>query len=106
LGEVPDRSIGNTCSFPSFGCTNRPERGTTGGMRFRGGLIIGFAIGYYLGSKAGRERYEQIRRWLEDARQSVPVEKAQAAVELGLERIRQQTESVTGASPNGPGASS
>ena len=75
-------------------------------MRFRVGLLAGFAIGYYLGSKAGRERYEQIRRWLDDARQSGPVEKAQAAVELGLERIRQQAESVTGASPNGPGASS
>jgi len=75
-------------------------------MRFRVGLLAGFAIGYYLGSKAGRERYEQIRRWLDDARQSGPVEKAQAAVELGLERIRQQAESVTGTSPNGPGASS
>lgn len=75
-------------------------------MRFRLGFLVGSAIGYYFGSKAGRERYEQIRRWLEDARQSGPVEKAQAAVELGLERIRQQTEAVTGASPNGPGASS
>jgi hypothetical protein len=75
-------------------------------MRFRLGFLLGFAVGYYFGSKAGRERYEQIRRWLEDARQSGPVEKAQAAVELGLERIRQQTEAVTGASPNGPGASS
>ena len=75
-------------------------------MRFRVGLLAGFAAGYYLGSKAGRERYEQIRRWIDDARQSRPVEKAQAAVELGLERVRQQSESVTGASPNGPGASS
>jgi hypothetical protein len=75
-------------------------------MRFRLGLLVGFGVGYYFGSKAGRERYEQIRRWLEDARQSGPLEKAQAAVELGLERIRQQTEAVTGASPNGPGASS
>jgi hypothetical protein len=75
-------------------------------MRFRLGLAIGFAVGYYFGAKAGRERYEQIRRWLEDARQSAPVEKAQAAVELGLERVRQQTEAVTGSSPNGPGASS
>jgi hypothetical protein len=77
-----------------------------GGMRFRVGLVAGFAIGYYLGAKAGRERFEQIQRWLDDAKQSRPVEKAQAAVELGLERIRQQTEAVTGASPNGPGASS
>lgn len=29
-------------------------------MRFRLGLIIGFAVGYVLGAKAGRERYEQI----------------------------------------------
>jgi hypothetical protein len=29
-------------------------------MRFRLGLIIGFAIGYFFGAKAGRERYEQI----------------------------------------------
>jgi hypothetical protein len=76
------------------------------GMRFRVGLLAGFAAGYYLGSKAGRERYEQIRRWIDDARQSRPVEKAQAAVELGLERVRKPSEAVTGASTNGPGASS
>lgn len=73
-------------------------------MRFRVGLIAGLAVGYYLGTKAGRERYEQIRRWIDDARQSRPVEKAQAAVELGLERVRQQSEAVSAGSPNGPGA--
>lgn len=26
-------------------------------------LLIGAAIGYVLGSRAGRERYEQIKRW-------------------------------------------
>lgn len=31
-------------------------------MRFRAGLIIGGAAGYVLGSRAGRERYEQIAR--------------------------------------------
>lgn len=31
---------------------------------FRKGVVVGFAIGYVKGSKAGRERYEQInRRW-------------------------------------------
>jgi len=79
--------------------------GYTSCMRFRVGLLAGFAVGYYLGSKAGRERYEQIRRWIDDARQSRPIEKAQAAVELGLERVRQQSEAAS-ASPNGPGASS
>ncbi|MGI8426637.1 MAG: hypothetical protein ACR2FO_05600 [Actinomycetota bacterium] len=29
---------------------------------FRKGMIIGFGIGYVKGSKAGRERYEQIRK--------------------------------------------
>jgi hypothetical protein len=70
------------------------------------GLLAGLAVGYYLGTKAGRERYEQIRRWLDDARESRPFEKAQAAVELGLERVREQREAVTGASTNGPGAPS
>jgi hypothetical protein len=30
-------------------------------MRFRAGLIAGFAAGYVLGARAGRERYEQIK---------------------------------------------
>ena len=51
---------------------------------------------YYFGSKAGRLRYEQIQRWLAEARQSGPVEKVQAAVEARLERMRQQTEALTG----------
>jgi len=87
-------------------CTKSGARGTNLDMRFRVGLFAGLAIGYYLGTKAGRERYEQIRRWIDDARQSPPVEKAQAAVELGLERVRQKSEAVAGASPNGPGGAS
>jgi hypothetical protein len=86
-------------------CASGCARGTKLDMRFRVGLLAGFTVGYYLGSKAGRERYEQIRRWIEDARRSRPAEKAQAAVELGLERVRQKSEAVTG-STNGPGASS
>jgi len=29
-------------------------------MRFRAGLIVGGAVGYVLGARAGRQRYEQI----------------------------------------------
>ncbi len=32
-------------------------------MSTKTGLIIGFGVGYVLGAKAGRERYEQIRSW-------------------------------------------
>ena len=34
------------------------------------GAIVGFAAGYYLGAKAGRERYEQINSWIDQARNS------------------------------------
>ncbi|MFB7894353.1 hypothetical protein ACFC1I_19280 [Microbacterium sp. NPDC056044] len=34
-------------------------------MRGKAGLVIGLAIGYVLGTRAGRERYEQIKKqWL------------------------------------------
>jgi hypothetical protein len=32
-------------------------------MRFRTGFLIGLGAGYVLGTRAGRERYEQLRRW-------------------------------------------
>lgn len=57
-------------------------------MRFRLGLITGFAAGYYLGAKAGRERYEQLREWAGKLSDTQPFEKAKAAIELALERIR------------------
>ncbi|HEY5650907.1 MAG TPA: YtxH domain-containing protein [Acidimicrobiia bacterium] len=31
-------------------------------MKFKSGLTIGIAVGYVLGARAGRERYEQIKR--------------------------------------------
>ena len=37
-------------------------------MRFRFGVVIGFAVGYYLGAKAGRTRYLQLREWLDKAK--------------------------------------
>lgn len=34
-------------------------------MRGKAGLVVGLAIGYVLGTRAGRERYEQIKKqWL------------------------------------------
>jgi uncharacterized membrane-anchored protein YhcB (DUF1043 family) len=34
-------------------------------MRGKAGLVVGLAIGYVLGSRAGRERYQQIKaQWL------------------------------------------
>ena len=57
-------------------------------MKFRIGLVLGFGIGYYLGARAGRARYEQMHRRLERLRDSRLFERMQAAVELGVERMR------------------
>ncbi len=57
-------------------------------VKFRIGLVLGFAAGYYLGAKAGRARYDQIRRRLERLSESRLFDRLQAAVELGVERLR------------------
>ena len=38
-------------------------------MRFRLGMLVGGTIGYVLGARAGRARYEQIKRWAASLRQ-------------------------------------
>jgi hypothetical protein len=57
-------------------------------MKFRIGLVVGFGFGYYFGARAGRARYEQMRRRLERLRDSRLFERMQAAVELSVERMR------------------
>ncbi|MEX2659131.1 MAG: YtxH domain-containing protein [Acidimicrobiales bacterium] len=65
-------------------------------MRMRIGLAIGFGAGYYLGAKAGRERYEELNDLLGKVRRSdayeTTAEKAKAAVDLGVERAREAVE--------------
>ncbi len=49
-------------------------------MRFRLGLFLGLAIGYVLGTKAGRQRYEQIRSLWSTVSQSEPAQQLGAEV--------------------------
>ena len=76
-------------------------------MRFRLGLGIGFGLGYYLGAKAGPERYEQINDMLRRVKRSETVEtatdKAKDVVDLGVERTKDIVDSKLGDSdgPNG-----
>ena len=62
--------------------------------KFRLGLLFGFASGYYLGTKAGRERYVQLRNTAARIRGShaldhaaTVVGRAKAVVDLGRERV-------------------
>ncbi len=69
-------------------------------MRFRLGLVTGFAAGYYLGARAGRQRYDQINRALRKVKRSdafeAATEKARTAVEEGVDKARDLVESRMG----------
>ena len=91
------------------------KRGMTRPMRFRIGLLLGFGLGYYLGTMAGRQRYEQINRMIRKAKRSdayeVATDKAKAVVDLGVERAKDVVEDKFGhsngePSPAGPYTSS
>lgn len=75
-------------------------------MRMRLGLVVGFGAGYYLGAKAGRERYEQLNDLIAQVRRSdayeTATEKAKAAVDLGMERAREVVEQHTSSNGAGP----
>ena len=66
-------------------------------MRFRLGLILGFAAGFYLGSAAGRAPHERINRTIAKLRRTdafeLATDKAKAVVDLGVERARDIVES-------------
>ncbi|WP_224786033.1 hypothetical protein [Microbacterium caowuchunii] len=50
-------------------------------MRGKAGLVIGLAAGYVLGTRAGRERYEQIKEQAEKVWNLEPVQKQVAKVQ-------------------------
>ncbi|MGZ4681792.1 MAG: hypothetical protein ACXWCM_12835 [Acidimicrobiales bacterium] len=69
-----------------------------GRVRFKTGLLVGLAVGYYYGAKAGRERYLQLDRYLAqirstDAYQELRVRLGDLAVE-GISRGRDMVDEV------------
>jgi hypothetical protein len=59
-------------------------------MKFRTGLIVGLAVGYYYGTRAGRERYEQIDDALERIRHSGPYRRLRASADELLDEGRER----------------
>ncbi len=61
-------------------------------MRFKTGVVVGLAVGYYFGARAGRSRYVQMEKWVQKARDSaladVAVDKAKAVIDLSVERAK------------------
>lgn len=76
-------------------------------MRFRMGLMIGLGTGYYLGTMAGRERYEQINHWVDKVKRTetfeVATEKARSAVDVGVEKAKDLVDSRSHNGGNGDG---
>lgn len=61
-------------------------------MRFRLGLVLGFVTGYVLGSKAGRERYEQIRSLWSSVSGSEPAQQISAEMRVAAARAGEAIE--------------
>ena len=69
-----------------------PPIGYNDGMHRRTAFVAGLAVGYYLGARAGRERYEQIRAVLDDLQVDRALEKGRALVELAVVRVQEARE--------------
>jgi hypothetical protein len=73
-------------------------------VKFRIATAVAFGLGYTLGTKAGRERYNQIMKMTGRVTRSAPVagsvgmvsDKAKAAATLGVERARDAVSSRLG----------
>ena len=69
-------------------------------MGFKLGMVTGFAAGYYLGARAGRQRYDQINRQLARLRRSDAFEqaadRAKTVVEEGVDKARSLVEERAG----------
>ena len=65
-------------------------------MRFKTGLVVGAALGYYFGSKAGRERFEQIDARLDKVRSRPGYQKARDQVTGTLDTARTVVQERTG----------
>jgi hypothetical protein len=67
-------------------------------MKVRLGFLVGFGAGYVMGSKAGIERYEQLRRLYENLLSSPALRqakgKAKGAVGTGFEQARDGVQKV------------
>ena len=75
-------------------------------MRFRLGLVAGFASGYYLGARAGNERYEQINDFVRRVKRSdtfeAATDKAKDVVETGVEKTKDAVDSKRGGDSDVP----
>ncbi|GAA2106204.1 YtxH domain-containing protein [Streptomyces synnematoformans] len=65
-------------------------------MRYRVSFVVGIAVGYVLGSRAGRERYEQLRKAAQQFSESPAVRNAaEAAALTGRDAVTKAASSIS-----------
>jgi hypothetical protein len=57
-------------------------------MKFRTGLAIGLGVGFILGARAGRERYDQMISALDSVRGNETVQRASAVADRSTLKVR------------------
>ena len=63
-------------------------------MRYRATLVIGLAAGYVLGARAGRQRYEQIKRLTQTVKKNPAVQNAAGKVQAQATQLSNQARRV------------
>jgi hypothetical protein len=57
-------------------------------MKFRTGLALGLGVGFILGARAGRERYDQLTSTLNSVRSNPTVQRAHAVADRSTAKVR------------------
>lgn len=57
-------------------------------MKFRTGLVVGFGVGFVLGARAGRERYDQLKATIDSVRGNETVQRVTATADRSTAKVR------------------
>ena len=57
-------------------------------MKFRTGLVVGLGIGFVLGARAGRERYDQLKNAYDSVRSNETVQKVTSTADRSTAKVR------------------
>lgn len=57
-------------------------------MKFRTGFVVGVGVGFVLGARAGRERYDQLKTALDKVRTNESLQRATATADRSTAKVR------------------
>jgi hypothetical protein len=57
-------------------------------MKFRTGFVVGVGVGFVLGARAGRERYDQLKTAFDKVRTNETVQRATATADRSTAKVR------------------